>query len=216
MRNLNKKKTMDQSSKSKKENIASFVPKGYFLEYPFLIDVCIKRFIDDFQNFFIEKNGKYVLTKKFSNKNLEILFSSYLSEERSRIVSEISKSDSLSKNAIVIVSASGNERHVAYGLKESDIEIGIDKIEKVLNKIFDRWFKKKKDGIFLFCKHNWLTSSDWEKICKKKVFGKKNFVVLSSSDLKTISEKVDSEKIRSLSKEDQDLIVNEAVDWILL
>lgn len=204
---------MDQSSKSK-EKVDSFVPKGYFLEYPFLVDLCIRRFIDDFQNFFVEKKGKYVLTKRFSLKNLEILFSSYLSEERSKIVSEISKSDSSSKNAIVIVSASGNERHVAYCLKESDIDIGIENVEKVFNKIFDSWFKKKKEDVFLFCKHNWLTSSDWEKICKKKIFGKKNFMVLST-DLKTIYEKTDDEKIRSLSKNEQDLIVNEAIEWII-
>lgn len=206
---------MDQSSKSKKENIASFVPKGYFLEYPFLIDICIRRFIDDFQNLFVEKNGKYVLTKRFSNKNLETLFSSYLLEERSKIVSKISSSDSSYKNAIVIVSASGSERHVSYELKESDIDIGIDKIEAVLNRIFDRWLKKKKDGVFLFCRHNWLTSSDWENICKKKIFGNKNLIVLSSSDLKTISEKIDNKNIETLSKENQRIIVEEAVNWIL-
>ena len=205
---------MDQSSKSK-EKIDSFVPKGYFLEYPFLVDLCIRRFIDDFQNFFVEKNGKYVLTKRFSNKNLETLFSSYLLEERSKIVSNISSSDSSYKNAIVIVSVSGSERHTSYELKESDIDIGIDKIEAVLNRIFDRWFKKKKDGIFLFCRHNWLTSSDWENICKKKIFGNKNLIVLSSSDLKTISEKIDNKKMETLSKENQRIIVEEAVNWIL-
>lgn len=209
---------MDQVSKSNSETeeaLSNFLPKGYFLEYPFLIDLCVKRFIDDFQNSFVEKKGRYVLTKSLSNKNLEILFSSYLSEERSRIVSSISSGVSQENSTIVIVSSSGRDRHVSYCLKEKDIDIKIEKIEKIFNRLFDKFFKEqnKKDN-FIFCKHSLLLSSDWETICRKKIFGKKNFYVLSNN-LKVIEEKTSDEKVKTLSKEEQRIVVKEASDWIL-
>ena len=199
--------------------IADYSPKGYFVEYPFLMDLATRKFIDDFQDSFVQKNGKFVLHKRFSKKSLKELLSHYLSEIISRICSERILTHPEYKNVAFIVAETGIERREKIALLENDIDIRIEQIEAVFQEIFDEWFLKKskvaesiKGVKFLFLKHKFLLSSDWKKILEKKAFGRSNFFDLTESK-KCLKETTNDEKIRSLSKRENDLIVNEAAEW---
>lgn len=214
-----KRKIQDQSLKSNQSIISDFTPKGYFVEYPFLMDLAIKQFIDDFQDSFVQKKDKFVLTKRFSKKNLKTLFLNYLAKTIARIHSKRVLTHPEYKNISFIVADSGIERRTNIELLEQDIDIGIDKIESVLQEIFDDWFLKKSKietvdrTRSIICKHTYLLSGDWKKILEKKIFGKSNFTDLTEENV-CIREQTSDEKIRSLSRRENDLIIKEAVEWV--
>lgn len=204
--------------KSNQIAITDFTPKGYFIEYPFLMDASIKQFIDDFQDSFIQKKDKFVLTKRFSKKSLKALFLNYLAKTISKIHSKHLLTHPEYKNVSFIIADSGIERRTKIELLEQDIDIGIDKIESTLQEIFNDLFLKKSkietanETRSIICKHAYLLSSDWKKILEKKIFGKSNFMDLTEKNV-CIREQTSNEKIMSLSRRENDLIIEEAVEW---
>lgn len=198
-----------QNLKSNIENQIDFSPKGYFIEYPFLIDCCIKDFVDSYQDSFIKKKDRYVLKEKISRNNLSILFNDYLKKNIDRLTENYLGE----KNAWIIIADSGVERRNCLQMLESDIDIRLNVIEHILESIFNKFMRQKRcDTKIIYCKHRYLTSSDWEKICKGKIFGRKNTIVLSSKKLKCIKEEIKQDLI--LSNDENKLIIKEATDWI--
>ena len=107
-------------------------------------------------------------------------------------------------------------RRVSYEMIEKDIDISLKRFETIFNSIFNKSMKQKRcDERIIYCKHRLLLSDDWERICKKKIFGASSLTVLTARKHKVINETTSDEKIRSLSKNEQDLIVKEATDWVL-
>ena len=189
---------------SEQAAIADFTPKGYFVEYPFLMDAAVRLFIDSFQDSFVQKGDKFVLRKTFSRKNLKDLLLSCLSESVHRICSKRLQAHPEYKNVSFIVAASGIERREKTVLLEPDIDIGIDKIDAVFQEIFDELFLKKRkldvsEARLLFLKHSYLASYNWKKILEKKVFGRSNFVDATEPGC-CLKEIVSDEKIKLLSK----------------
>lgn len=205
-----------QSLKSNSVAI-DFSPKGYLIGYPFLVDLCIKRFIDDFQDDFKQlKDGTFKLKKTISQSALKELLATYLNESISSVLSKAHQGLSPSKNDWIIIADSGSDRRVSFEMLEKDIDIGLKRFETIFISLFNKLMKQRQQNDnTIWCKHRLLLYSDWERICKKKVFGKDNVFVLSNRRFKAINEAVTDEKIKLLSKNEQDLIVKEAVSWLL-
>lgn len=202
--------------KSNPTNITDFTPKGYLIRYPLLVDSCVLRLVDDFQSDFKRrKDGSYVLAKKFSYKDMKTLLERYLYEERDRLLSKAFQGLSPSKSDWIIVADSGSDRRASYKMIESDIDIGLKRIETIFNSIFNNFMRQKRcTDQTIYCKHRLLLSSDWELICKKKLFGARLLTVLTPRKSKVIEESTTDEKTRSLSKSEQGLVVKEAVGWV--
>ena len=205
-----------QSLKSK-QDVLDFSPKGYLIGYPFLVDLCLKRFIDDFQDDFKQlKNGTFKFKKIISQAALKELLSDYLDKTISSVLSQAYQGLPPSKNDWLIITDSGSDRRVSYEMIEKDIDISLKRFETIFNSLFNKSMKQKRcDERIIYCKHRLLLSDDWERICKKKIFGASNLSVLTARKHKVINETTSDEKIRSLSKNEQDLIVKEATDWVL-
>ena len=195
---------------------ADFSPKGYLIRYPFLVNACVLKFIEFFQDDFVRtKNGTFKIARKISAKTLKELLSKFLHDELSKFVFE--------KNSWLLISDSGYERRLCYEMVENDIDIDLNKMEKILDSIFNKFMKQKhNDARTIWCKHKLLISDDWEKICALKVFGKKRFEVADkelSERKKCIVEKfkdLDAETESMLSKkETSQLIVKECADYVL-
>lgn len=214
---------MDQNSSSdlsitknsKQQKILDFSPKGYLIRYPFLLDRCVKRFIDDFQDDFKQlKNGTFKLKAQLSRKALSDLFQKYFSEELSKVISSVSSDTE--KCVWFFVSDSGDLRRKNYQTLETDIDIGLKNIEKTANKLFNRLLAhRQQNPNVVYCKHSSLLSEDWAKILSKKIFGKENFSVLDSAyEMQCIKEELDEEFYSKNSKKENALLVKECVEWI--
>ena len=200
---------MDNINNKKKEN--NFSLKGYFIEYPLLVNACIADFIVDFQDQFARNlSGKYVLMrkKKFSRKALKEIFFDYLMKNISILKNKI--------DGVLIVADSGKERRESFAMIEDDIDISLDRIETILEELFNNFFSSKRQiQNVVWCKHSRLLSKDWEKILERKVFGKKNFRNLNDELTKKklcIKEKT---KALSFTSGETKLIVDECVGYVL-
>lgn len=200
-----------------KQSVLDFSPKGYLIGYPFLVDLCLKRFIDDFQDDFKQlKNGTFKFKKIISQAALKELLSRYLDETISSVLSKAHQGLPPFKNEWCIIADSGSDRRASYEMVEKDIDISLKRFETIFNSLFNRSMKQsQRDAHTIYCKHRLLLSDDWERICRKKIFGTSNLTVLTARKHKVINETTSDEKIRSLSKNEQDLIVKEATDWVL-
>ena len=181
-----------------------------------LVDSCILRLVDDFQSDFKRrKDGSYVLAKKFSYKDMKTLLERYLYEERDRLLSKAFQGLSPSKSDWIIVADSGSDRRASYKMIESDIDIGLKRIETIFNSIFNNFMRQKRcTDQTIYCKHRLLLSDDWVRICSTKAFGKDHLIVLDKwRKTRCIAE--EHKEISELSKKENSLIVKEASDWIL-
>ena len=210
-----------QSSSFNETKKIDYSPKGILLEFPFVFDFCVKNFIDDFQSLFVKKkkSGVFALSKSFSKKTLETLFSEYVFKNIDRIAANVSQTHSDWQNVFVIVSDSGNERRASFEMLEKDIDIGLNKIVSVAETIFKKHFielsLRNKDKKLIWCKHNFLSAHDWEAICEKKVFGKKNFISwFSDKESVAVKEVLNNSEIEKLTSQEQKLIVEEATEWL--
>ena len=209
-------KNNKESSKSS-SSVLDFSPKGYFIEYPFLVDACIARFISDFQDDFKQmKDGRFKLKKSISQPALKELLSAYLDETISSVLSKAHQGLPPSPNDWIIVADSGSDRRVSYEMVEKDIDIGLKRIVAIFDSLFNRSMEKThRSTRTIYCKHRLLLSSDWEKICKKKIFGSSCVAVLCPRARKAISETASDEKTKLLTKAERKLVLEEAAGWIL-
>lgn len=196
------------NSKRKEEN--NFSLKGYLIEYPLLVNVCVSDFIGDFQDQFVRRNsdGKYVLKKKFSKKALKEIFSDYLLKNIAVLKNKI--------DGVLIVTDSSKERRESFVMIEDDIDISLDKIEIVLEELFNNFFSSKRQiQNVIWCKHSRLLSNDWGKILEKKVFGKKNFRNLNDELTKKKLCVKEKTKAMSFTSGETKLIVDECVEYVI-
>lgn len=207
----------NKESSKYNQSVLDFSPKGYFIEYPFLVDACIARFISDFQGDFKQmKDGRFKLKKSISQAALKELLSVYLDETISSVLSQAHQGLPPSPNDWIIVADSGSDRRVSYEMVEKDIDIGLKRIVAIFNSLFNRSMKKTyRSTRMIYCKHRLLLSSDWERICRKKIFGASSLTAITARKHKVINEMTSDEKIRLLSRSEQNLIVKEATDWVL-
>ena len=216
---------MDRTLKSDlNRGEADFSPRGCLIRYPLLVSAAVERLVSDFQDDFKQlKDGTFKLAIKLPNKTLTELLAKYLSEERFRILSKARQGLRNYNNVWCIVSDSGSFRRAFYEFSENDVDVGMKRIEKIADALFNKWMKHGDgDRRAIWCKHKLLTSDDWERICAVKVFGKTRFEVVDkelSERRKCVVEKfkdLDSETESMLSKkETSQLIVKECADYVL-
>lgn len=210
---------MGQSSKSSEpDRRIDFSPRGWLISYPLLVDLCLQRFIEDFsEDFKATKDGRFKLKKSLSAAALKELMASYLDESISSVLSKALDGLPLAKNDWIIVADSGSDRRVSYEMVEKDIDIGLEKIVRMLEALFNRSMRsRQRDAQTIWCKHRLLLAEDWAKVCKKKVFGRDHFTTVLSGQKKprVVREVVSNEKVSALSKSEQTVAVKEAAGWI--
>lgn len=197
-----------------------FSPKGYLIRYPLLVDACVKRFIDDFQDDFkAQKNGVFKLRKLPSKKQLKQLLETYLDETINSILSKAFNKTRPSMADWIIVSDSGSLRRACFKMLENDVDISLNKFETIFNDLFDERMSLSFSSPhpIIYCKHKLLLADDWgEKICKAKIFGKEHFFTLDKKQkpLCVIEALNENDALPTMSKKENALIINECIDWL--
>ncbi len=216
MENNQNSQHQDQNLRSK-TNVLDFSPRGYLIRYPLLVDASTKRFIDDFQDDFKQlKNGVFKLKIQLSQKSLRELLSRYIDETISSLLSKARQGPRPLQNDWIIISDSGSFRRASFQMLENDIDIGLKRIENIFNSLFNGFMRQRQQNQrLIYCKHRLLTSTDWAKICEKRIFGKKNFTNLSENQNPICVKEDLTKEISELSKKENSLIVKECSTWIL-
>ena len=216
--------TKDQLLSCDVSRSTDFSPRGYLIRYPLLVSASVLRFVNDFQDDFKQlPDGSFKLAKRVPNKTLTELLTKYLDEERSRILSKAFYGLAPGHNDWFIVSDSGSLRRAFYKFPENDVDVGIERIEKIVDALFNRWMRRGNgDARIVWCKHKLLTSDDWESVCAAKVFGRRSFKTIDKCLLKgkqgavEVLKELDPETKERLSKkETSQLIVKECADYVL-
>lgn len=159
-----------------------FRPVGYVIEYPLVLNNCMARFIDDFNDDFAydsDLNG-WILAKNFSEYRLEKIFREYLALELQRIILMVERKHQKETNKYFFLCEDGQNRVDDYVLMEGDILLNMKTFTKVWEKIFNAWFKKGHDHNIIFCKHKDLLALEWPMILFKKVLGSSKTNVLGN------------------------------------
>lgn len=195
------------------------VPRAFAIRYPNVLNNCFGRFCDDFSEGFRNENGLYVFHKRMSEGKLESIFREYLSLELRRIVNDISQTwpTVVNKRIFLVFGRDPVDDNERFALNESDIRIDMAKLERVWKKIFNGWFKAKKDNNLFFISNNDLRSSE---ICNtiELVFGKGSFVncsrLVRSGHKDVLIDRSEIDEGTSLDKERLKLVVKQAKDYI--
>ena len=197
---------------SKNIVFSDFSPRGYFIEYPLFFNYFLNTYVELHQSDFKynKDNKTFVLKKLYSNKALE----SFICSEIQSLIDSLSLNNSV-HSQIFIIADSGDLRKEKYQMLESDIDIHIKQLEKVAKILFNKFFTKKisiHNHKAIWCKHNNLTAENWKDICKRLIFGEKNFeFVKLNCNKEIVKEKtIDIE----ISKEENNLIVANVVSWL--
>lgn len=195
-----------------------FRPLAFFLSYPTLLDNCLVKFIDDFNDEFSydEQSNCWILAKRLSKSKLEKIFSEYLALELQRTLLFVERKWPVFPNKIFFICDNGVLTR-KYFLQERDIALDLDRLQIVWDKIFAKWFAAGHDHNVVFCKHNELSEIDWLfGILQDKVFGKKRVVDLTQdikSGMKSALE-LEHAYTSNLKHKCNEPIVKECVQWV--
>ena len=193
-------------------------PLAFYISYATLLDNCLVKFIDDFNDDFgyDDTNDIWILQRQLSKKKLEKIFSEYLSLELQRILLFVERKWESIPNKLFFICDNGLSLQNYY-LEERDIAIDLESMKIVWNKIFSQWLKAGHDHNIVFCKHNELLDIDWLfDILQDRVFGRRRVVDLTldiKSGMKSTLH-LEHAYTPNLKFKSNDPIVKECVQWV--
>ena len=189
-----------------------FRPLAFFISYPKLLDNCLVKFIDDFNDDFgyDEETGLWILMKKISKSKLEKIFSEYLSLELQRILLYAERKWQNVPNKLFFICDNGFG--TPYSLTEQGIAIDMQAMQSAWSSIFKRWFSTGHDHNIVFCKHNELRDFDWIYDVLQKYFGKRRVVDLSDEIKSGMKTALGIEYV--VNNQTTKLVEKECLQWV--